>query len=266
MSKPKLIYIPFADLSKIEPNEVQRIYMPRHAEGISRSITLAGGFPPSMAFSVFSKPGGKYGLNTGHHRLAAAKLAKSGVWVFVTHEWSLQEIVAEGVKTKAWTLHDAVKAYAEDGWPDYITLLGYHKKGVPLGCAVSMLSGNHAGSGPQGEAVTTGFFKVKTTKSIDRMLKILAEVGAVCENAKGTIFVTALSALLDLEEFNCQQLIEKIKEIPERLKKRNDRNQMLDQLEEIYNFRSRSPVPIAFNAKARLRSRSAAQVKPKKAA
>ena len=238
------------------PNPKQRAYKPRHAEDLAKKMREHG-FPQSMAISCYRDMDSKLVLNNGHHRLAAAEMADVAVWYVIEHQWTSKELVDEGNSTRNWSVLAAAQTYAEEGKQDYIQLLTYVKKGIPLRYAGSMLRGEHAASGNAGAAIQSGTFKVKDTKHINTVLMVLEELGETSPEVRSQSFIAALSALLLLEKFDKDQFVQRVSVYPAKIEKRSTRDQMLDQLEEIYNFRSHreNRANLSFEAKTLLQSR-----------
>lgn len=239
------------------PNPNQRTYKPRQTEKLVRKMK-SNGFPPSMAISCYRNRKGVLAINTGHHRLEAARILGIPVWYVIEHEWTTFELVSEGTSARNFDTLASAQSYASDGANDYITLLYYAKKGMPIRFAASMLMGQHAASGNASDAISDGIFKVKTTDHIDEVCRVIDELRPINKEAGSQSFISALSALLIVDEFDANQLITRIKAVPSQLEKRSTRDQMLEQLEEIYNFRSRVKANIAFAAKNLLKNRKMA--------
>lgn len=216
-----------------------------------------------MAISVFKRNDGKLVINTGHHRLAAARELGIPVLYVIEHEWTSKELVDEGITGRNWGCSAAVETYAKEGNKDYITLLKYTAKGIPLRYAASMLHGEYAASGNAGQYVSNGTFKVKDTKHIDDVLKVVDALKDRADEAKSMTFISAISALYNVESFCPDALIRKVGILGGRLEKAKTRDQMLDQLEEIYNYQNRRKEPLAFMAKDALRTNKANFNRPK---
>lgn len=237
------------------PNPNQKRYVPTHIEELARKMKRHG-FPPSMAISVYRK-NSKLHINTGHHRVKAAEMLGIAVPYIIEDEWTAAMLADEGTAAKNWTTRDVAEHYANQGEEDYITLIDYAHKGIPINYAASMLRGEHAGSGNAGRTVRNGSFVVKTREQIDQLVGILEETKDTCDEASSQTFVLALSALLLVEEFDGSRLVKKIGSYPGKIEKCATRDQMLDQLEEVYNFKATAGnrVNLAFLAKNTLNNR-----------
>lgn len=233
-------------------NPRQRKFYPAHVRKIMLKMQV-NGFTPSMAISVYKRSDGKLVINTGHHRVAAAKELGIPVLYIVEHKWTSKELVDEGTTGKNWGCASAAETYAKEGNKHYIALLEYTAKGIPMRYAASMLRGEHAASGNASAYVNGGSFKVKDHSHIDEVLSVVDALKDRCKEATSMTFISAISALVKVPVFSAQTLIRKVGITGGRIEKAKTRDQMLDQLEEIYNYQSRNKEPIAFMAKESLR-------------
>ena len=143
-------------------------------------------------------------------------------------------------------------------------LTQYIQKGLPLRLAASVLMGESGGSGNYNRYISLGTYKVKTTKIADKILEIRASLGHINEAAESSLFLEALSVLLQLPEFDPEILIQRILANPRGLEKCATRDQMFNNIEEVYNFRGREKLNLAFLAKELLRARRAFGLNKKK--
>lgn len=238
--------------SQFVANSRQRKFTPAHVKKIAAKIKK-NGFTPSMAISVFKNKDGKLHINTGHHRLAACMLLGVPVLYVIEHEWTTSELVDEGTSGKAWGSLASAQAYADEGDQNYIVLLEYTNKGIAMRYAASLLRGEHAASGNAIEAVSNGTFKIKTTKYIDEVVMVVDSLKDKSQEAQSMTFVSALSALMNVHSFSSTTLVKKVQMLGCKIEKCKTRDQMLDQLEEIYNYQGRIKQPLAFLAKESLR-------------
>ena len=237
-------------------NPNQRKFKPQRV-GALAALMKRDGFKISCPVSVSKLSNGKLQINTGHHRVAAAKIAGVPIWYIIEHSWTLRELADEGRTVRAWPCGDIASGYAKSGNKDYTLLLHYVERGIPLKMAASMLRGEHAASGNAVEFVSAGTFKVKDTGHIDLVCESIEKLRDIAPESKSNTFISALSALLLVDSFSPSQMVHKIKLYPTQLTKAKTRDQMLDQIEELYNFSSRTKDNVAFKAREVLRSRNA---------
>jgi hypothetical protein len=137
--------------------------------------------------------------------------------------------------------------FASRGKPDYIELRGYCEKGIPVGMAASMLIGNAASSGNAN--LQSGTFKIKTRDQINELVSLLDALGKKSTVVKSRNFISAFSLCYMASEIDTDKLKHRICENPMMLDKTSNLDQMLGQMEDIYNFRSREKTPLSFIVK-----------------
>jgi hypothetical protein len=258
MSKPtdkaRLQLHETTDYTKFLYNKVQRATddrLIRHIKEIALSMQTYG-FLPSKCIHVVNEYG-KLRVIDGHNRLEAAKRAGIAVIYQVGHAKEAAAFIDINRITKTWTLRDYVESFAQQGFPDYITLLGYVKLGIPMTVAGGLLSGNSAASsGPTSKSIPKGEFKVKTTASCDMLLKLFQEAPKAATELKSMAYIAAISAMFPLEEFDLTTFLRKLELNPLSLVKAANRDQAMDTVEQIYNHQNRSRAPLAFLAKQRI--------------
>ena len=257
MSKPtdkaRLQLHETTDYTKFLYNKVQRATddrLVRHIKEIALSMQTYG-FLPSKCIHVVSEYG-KLRVIDGHNRLEAAKRAGVAVIYQVGHAKEAAAFIDINRITKTWTLRDYVESFAQQGAPDYMTLLGYVKLGIPLTVASGLLYGHTSASSMKvSTIIPKGEFKVKTTASCDMLLKLFKEAPKAATEIKSMAYIGAISAMFPLEEFDLTTFLRKLENNPLSLVKAANRDQAMDTVEQIYNHQSRSRAPLAFLAKQR---------------
>jgi hypothetical protein len=212
------------------------------------------GFLPSKPIQV-CKYKDKYGIIDGHHRFAAARML--GIpFYYVVEDIDHSDLIGEeNALVRKWASLSFVKLFASKGSKDYQTLLEYAER-IPLALAASLLIGNVAYSGNANPSIPIGTFKIKTTKSIDTILHVIDSVSSIAPEIKKRSYICALSMLLYVPDFSVEQLIIRIKSNPSAIVAAADKSQALDFLEEVFNFRSKIKINLAFQAKELARGRS----------
>jgi hypothetical protein len=212
------------------------------------------GFWSSKPIGVY-RDSGKLVIIDGHHRFEAAKTLGIPV-LFVEEPKSHGDLI--GVANSVvgvWKGESFAKFYAQRGNPDYQDLMFYVERGIPLQQASSLLHGESAHSGNTMQRVKHGTFKIKTDKYINAVLAIIDTVKDVAPEIAKKAYVNALSLLLFIKEFDADVLIKRIQSHPTGIVRCADKNQALEALEEVYNFRAREKTPLGFLAKDAARKR-----------
>ena len=241
------------DYSKFKSNPKQRTFTARKVNEKKASMAEDGWWP-NEPMSVYKSHNG-FVINAGHHRLAAARELGIPVLFIVENQWDTSRITREGRTNSKWSLKDLVVTFASDGNTHYQRLLAAHAKGIPLILAASMMHGHAAESSNVNPLVSNGEFKVKSLKEVAEWVKLVDEFGSRIPALKHRAFIQAFSKCLLTPCFDPETFTHKLRSNPTMLEKTSNADQSLGMIDAIYNFRSRSPIPLLFmvteNAKER---------------
>ena len=255
------------DFTKFLFNKVQRATDDRlikHIKELAISMQTWG-FIPSKCIHVINDHG-KLRVIDGHNRLEAAKRAGVPVIYQVGNAKESAAFIDLNRITKTWTMRDYVASFAQQGLPDYVTLLGYINLGIPLTVAAGLLSNQAAASGGNySKIIPKGEFRVKTTESCDMLLRLFQDAPKAATEIKSRAYIYAITAMFPLEEFDLTTFMKKLENNPLSLVKAANRDQAMDTVEQIYNHQSRSRAPLAFLAKQRLAANNAIKQSVQKA-
>lgn len=236
-------------------NQEQREIDTCHVKRLAESISLFG-FLPSKPLQCYKK-GQKLIVVDGHHRLEAAKLVKTSVFYVVESDRSQNTMGPENLLVKKWQGMDFVRLYANRGIEEYKTLLYYHERGIPVNMAASMLINNGAGSGNANKALQNGNFKIKDTEHIEKVDALIQEFGNKVPAVKSRPFISAISKCILWDGFDYDMFVRRLRENHLLLEKTSNEEQMLTQIEAIYNYRSRQKFPLKFNVEEAAKHRGA---------
>ena len=219
---------------------------------------LKWGFLEEKPIMVLRLSPGKYKVVDGHTRLETARQLGIPFYYVVMPE-KFSDAVGD-MNIINWPLKAVVDRYAQRGLQDYIELLEYMKYGIAITAATSLLNGNLSYSSNSNEVLRSGSWKIKTRKNIDVVVKFMVELGDICPSVKNAKFHAALSMCLFVQEFDPERMLHKLRMNPRMLEKTATREQMLTQMEEIYNYKANaaSKLPIFFMAKTSAKERSIA--------
>jgi hypothetical protein len=156
-------------------------------------------------------------------------------------------------------MRDICEMYQTDGIKDYETLLHYSRRGIPIQIAATMLSGFKVGGHGVKERLRDGSFRIKSTAHIEEVLQIVETLVEKYPEARSIAFISAVSAFLKLDGFMSDRLIHSILR-QSKIEKSATVVQMMEQLEEMYNFAQRSRDNIAFRAQEALRMAKVARI------
>lgn len=232
-------------------NEEQREIKDYHVKNLMASMSKYG-YSPSKPIQVYRK-GSRFVIVDGHNRFVAAK--NLGIsFYYVTEGEDAQEFIATGnYVVCSWRVGDFAKMFAVRGIKDYATLIEYHQQGIPLTNAASMLMGKQSqdGGGRAGGAslsIKDGSFRIKTRKKIDALVGFINKFKDRNDCVTTRVFVVAMDKIMDVDGLDMDQLTRRVESNLSSLKRCATNFQMLELIEEIYNYRSSIKVPLAFNA------------------
>lgn len=243
-----------SNYAMFKPHGEQRDMHPNHIKKIARSMAR-NGFIQAKPLHCY-RDGSFLRIIDGHHRLSAAKELGIAVYYVIGDKSQAELIADENTTVRKWGIADFVNMYAQRGDAHYILLNRYVQAGIPLPQAAALLSGLIIQNGHMNNAVASGTFVVKTTNKINTIVWAINELEHVTLVARSRVFISALSTLLFVDAFDVFQMVQKIKADPSSLVRKMTRDMMLEHMENVYNFRSRVRVPIAFLAQEQARDRN----------
>ncbi len=203
----------------------------------------------------------KFDIIDGHHRFEVAKSLKLPVKFVVCRQGP--NIHETQRSTRVWSISDYLTSYVRAGFPVYAAVKDYHEKtGIPLNCCIGLLAGQLAHSGKKGDVFKSGAYSLGDRTCAD----IVGDIVIHCRKhgidwAANHLFVQALSRVAIAAGFDPGTLKKKIKNYPFMLQKKANVEAYLTLIEEVYNWRSTTKIPLRFLADEAARKRSAIQPK-----
>ena len=228
----------------------------KHLETSMRNYGFLGAYP----LHVVVNGNGKYKIKAGHHRFTVAR--KLGIPVkFVICDDGGVTIHELEKATNKWTAADYLNSYMRQGNPHYAEVDRYRRRtGVPMISAVSMLGGETAGSSNKMEPFKSGTFEVmgrEHAEVVGRIVIAIRDKGLAF--AASASFVSALSRIVHVPEFDPDRFISKVDVHSHIMGKRRTKEEYAQMIEEVYSRQSRDRVPLCFLADELARERSVAK-------
>lgn len=228
------------------------------------------GFIPALPCYVIRNGNGKLKIKSGHHRAAIAKELGLPIYFIICEDSaSIYELESS---TKMWSTKDFLTSHIRAGKnSDYLKVLKYHEEtGIGLQHCLALIAGEGAGSNNHMVRFKEGTFKAGDYRHAAMVKDIVLHMKANgIDFAHQTLVVNAISKVLMLSEFDAQLFKHKISTFSAIFVKKQNLQQYLELIEEIYNFRqSKQRLPIAFlaeqNSKNRQQAFGRVDVKSKK--
>ena len=219
------------------------------------------GFLTACAIHTCPDGNGKLIIKAGHHRFHAAK--ELGIPIKYIVSYDKASIPGLEISRK-WSIKDYLGTWTRAGLRDY-AILGkfYLHTRMPLIHCICMLSGLTATNRRQVlAAFKNGLFRVKSMAHA----KIVAEIVDHCakhdvSHTRSNFFINAISQMCVLPEFNAERFKNSIVKYGYRIGRQPSARDYLLIFEEVYNFRNKVKVSLAFRAHEMSESKKPANFK-----
>ena len=198
-------------------------------------------------------------VKDGQHRLAIAE--KLGLTVYYVEVKTIFDVAKINTTTELWKPVDYAQMYADSGVKAYSEGLEFADKyRLSVGTAFALLSGT-SGYTHVEDHFKGGTFKVKDKEWAERVASIYSRLIAMSKAVKNTRLLEACVAVCRVPEFDPNRLLSSAERCREKLVAYSRREDYLDMLEDIYNFRRHQLVSLRNLALMNMRDRN--PVKPK---
>lgn len=222
-----------------------------------RSMQKYGWLP---SFPMTCVPfGNKRQIVDGQNRFNAAKeLGIPVLFCMVSTKEPINIPELNGTQ-RPWSNDDYVGSYSVLGDENYSFLKEFaerHKISVMV--AAGLLRGETSTSSNAGAPLRAGTFTVKDVQFAERVMSLSAAVSEFVGWARHKHFVTVLAEACKLAEFDDERFLARVRSSPGLLIKSPTRDGFRLMLENIYNYRSHSLVPLRVLMESAAKERSAA--------
>ena len=201
------------------------------------------------------RDGNLHRIKGGHHRFTVAKELDVGVWYAdCDDDATIQALEAA---TRPWKLTDYLTSYARVGSEGHRAIQEFSQRtGITSIQSASMLLGDSASTCNSAGKIKDGTFVVRDTSHAEAV----GEVVCRCRDlgvsfAANRNFVSALSLMAKIPEFNAEKFLHKVTMHRHLMVKQSTLQQYLDVIEIVFNYASKDRVAIAFLAREAARSR-----------
>lgn len=222
------------------------------------------GFLSSFPIVCIRDSAKKLVVKDGQHRLAIAE--ELGLPVHYVVSDVDFDIAAINCTAKQWAMRDYAVKYAANGIESYAEGLQFCEDfGLPLSLGFCLLAG-HSTFGNLTDTFREGRFAVKDREWAHAVAGVYSELISMAPPVKGIRFAEACMAVCRVEEVDTKRLVQGAKGRHDRFVACSTRDAYLDILEDAYNFRRQSAVPLKFLAVQAMRNRNASVAAAAKAA
>lgn len=189
-----------------------------------------------------------YEIIDGQTRFQSWKDLNKPVYFIRMKGYGLSQVQRLNSNIKNWSMKDFTDCYCDLGNKEYIKYREF-KKTYELGDyeCISMLNGDISGSGKNFFNFKNGDLKIKCySKACSEAEKVL-KIQPFYDGYKRRSFVFAMLHLINHKNFNFNQLITKLKYQSSKLVHCTNKEQYLNLLQDIYNFKSTKKVNLIYN-------------------
>ena len=231
-----------SDYSKFSVTPENRGVVQSHVGNLARSMAKHGwidGFP-----MIVSRIRGKLQIRDGQNRFWAAQRLGIPVKYLICEKGQDKIPIAElNGDHKNWTTADFCKSYANQGDRDYEILINFvNDEGVGFTAATCLLSQG----APAPRTIKNGNFKVVDVRWAKRNAAHLRRLKKVMPWRQGVHFVRVFVKACKVPSFDPERLIKQIEKHPEKCVQMATEVGLAGMFEDLYNFRSRNPIPLAY--------------------
>lgn len=220
---------------------------PAHVRKLAISMKKHGwwdGFP----MVVCSASGGGYIIRDGQNRFRAAQSLKIPVKYIVDERSANVSLTELNSEHRNWKMFDYVVSHAHSGDKDFIAALDFIRETkTPVCVALSLL----AKTGIAMTSLKSGNFAVVDADWARERVQELMQMKAHLDfNALALNFVRAYIKVAQIDGFNCDTFVHKVRTHPHLIPAQPNEAGFIDAMERCYNYRNQVPLPIKFEAAA----------------
>ena len=183
----------------------------------------------------------------GQHRFAAIKELGLPVRYVVCEGYGLNEIQILNRNSKNWNSDDYLEGYCNLGNREYQKYKEF-KERYDFGHneTMSMLTGYNSGNGKVIDKFRRGKFRITHLGEARAKADKISLFKGIYKGYKRRAFIYALLDLMDKEQFEFTEFLQKVKLQPSALTDCKDREQYISLIEEIYNYKRRMKVNLRY--------------------
>lgn len=183
----------------------------------------------------------------GQHRLEARKRLAYAVPYYVTGDFGLEEVQSINASQKSWTNADFCKSFIQLGKKDYEIYQWFIQTyKLPHNESVRLLMAIEIEQGSVKNIFQAGDFRVKNLQGAKNVAEMLSELAPFFDHWTQRTFVSAVVRLLKKKAFDWKVFMKKVEMNPTLLQVCMTREQYLDLIEKIYNYKAQNKVSLKY--------------------
>lgn len=229
------------DYSLFHKIQGNRMVDESHVQRLMRAMKVNDLFTPIMVNSSFE-------VIDGQHRLEARKRLGLIVPYFVMGDYGLAEVQAINSQQKKWSIQDYTDSYIALGLKDYEIYKWFMKRyRLPHTISVGLLSGaSQSQRRDFTKMFNEGQLRVKELEYAKQVAEKLEQVAPFFSGYNDRGFVLAMIALFEKKVFDFKKFLSRLESNPLLLKRCATTAQYIDNIEDVYNYRSQNKVSLKY--------------------
>lgn len=199
----------------------------------------------------------------GHHRYTAAVEMNLPVYYMVINGYNHQDMVRLNQNSKKWDTMAYVDSYAGMGYPEYVKLKKFMKDNSDFGIRSIMTIISVSANGSRGSSkwanidgvsknvftsseFDNGYFVFETEKESRVFCNQLRRLKPYYKKYNTQRFVRAVQIAGESKNWDFERFLSKLKNTAIDIVDKTNIPEMLDQIEDIFNYRSRTKVSLKY--------------------
>ena len=189
----------------------------------------------------------KYEIIDGQTRFMAWMDLNLTVYYIIISGYGLNQVQRLNSNVQNWSIKNYTESYCALGNSEYKKYAIFKKThGFGDYECIAMLEGNLGGSGSDYNRFRAGKFKIKCWSDANKKAKKIMQIRPYYKGYKRRSFILSMLHLLAHSDFDFDVLIKKLKFQSSKLVDCTNKNQYVQILEEIYNFKTKEKVSLKY--------------------
>lgn len=179
----------------------------------------------------------------GQHRFAVCQQLKLNVYYVIVPNFSLRQIAEMNNNASKWKDKDFLNCYIDIGLVQYEYLNDFiqrYKVNLKIACSLLMYGKVRHPSihSEDKDAFRDGKFDINYSERADQIMDEALKYAGYTESYNTRNFLQAVEILIDSENYDATDLIEKLKLHNLKIEQKNSPKEYLSHLEDLYNYRN----------------------------
>lgn len=213
------------------------------------------GFLIDYPISVRREPNGKLYIKDGQHRFTFAQRLNLPIFYIEGKvDYDVARVNSTIVK---WNTGDYAESKAHQGIESYQELKEFVEEfQMPVGITAAMLSGTVSFTNIK-KQFKCGGFKIKDRHFAERVGRLFRSFVLINKKTDSVRLIEALAAVCRVQAFDDAHLLHRADQNRSLVIQCGTKDSYMDMIERIYNFRSKQPFPLKFEAQQAMKARNA---------